>query len=351
MLFQQYCKEKRWTFLAFFCFTLIFAAVFFLYQVKTEAVLYAVLLCVPVGAAMLAVRFLRYAQKHKRLSEMMDFFSETGAWPASVSELSPAGFLLENRFWEHEEHPADSLLEAEYIHILQSILKQYRQMAGKFQQERQDMMDYYTTWVHQIKTPIAALKLRLQDGDTEEHRRLLAELFRIEQYVEMVLVYFRLDSPENDLVLDRYPLDGIIRQAIRKYAHEFVQKRLWLTYEPVKLLVLTDEKWLLFIIEQILSNSLKYTKSGGITIRFTQQEILEIRDTGIGIAPEDLPRIFEKGYTGYNGRADKKSSGLGLYLCKRAAGKLGHRIWAESDVNVGTVIYLDLKKCPVHVSD
>lgn len=206
------------------------------------------------------------------------------------------------------------------------------------------MMEYYTIWVHQIKTPIAAMRLQLQGEDSDSSRELLEELQRIEQYVEMVLTYLRLDSGSTDYVLKKYDLDDIIRQAVRKYASQFIRKKIRLTYEPLSCEVLTDEKWLLFVIEQVLSNALKYTRSGEISITLEAPKTLCIRDTGIGIAPEDLPRIFEKGFTGYNGRNDKKASGIGLYLCRRICSRLNHEIIITSKVDVGTEVRIDLDR-------
>ena len=148
----------------------------------------------------------------------------------------------------------------------------------------------------------------------------------------------------SDLKLSRCSLDRIIRDQIHKYAGIFVSKKLTLTYESISQDVLTDEKWLVFVLEQILSNALKYTKSGSIHIYLSPDapKTLVIEDTGIGIAPEDLPRIFEKGFTGYNGRAGQKSTGLGLYLCKRAARQISARITASSVVGEGSVFSVDL---------
>lgn len=158
----------------------------------------------------------------------------------------------------------------------------------------------------------------------------------------MVLSFLRLGSDSSDFVFQQYDLDAIIRQAVHKYAPQFVRKRLRLQYEPASVQVLTDEKWLLFILEQLLSNAVKYTQEGTITIAVTPEKLLKVSDTGIGIAPEDVPRIFEKGFTGYNGRADRKSTGLGLYLCRIAADRLSHKISVESVVGGGTVVTLDL---------
>ena len=216
------------------------------------------------------------------------------------------------------------------------------------------MTDYYTIWAHQIKTPIAAMGLILQEaGQSDELNReqnlaLLREisdnLQRIEQYAEMVMCYLRLDSDSTDFVIKEYDLDEIVRQAVRKFSRQFIRKKLSLTYEPLEKTVLTDEKWLLFVIEQVISNAVKYTKTGGAEIYCEEPLTLCIRDTGIGVAPEDLPRLFEKGYTGCNGRLDKKASGIGLYLCKRICTKLGHNISAENAEGGGMVIRIDLDK-------
>ena len=201
---------------------------------------------------------------------------------------------------------------------------------------------HYTVWAHQIKTPIAAMRLTLQNTDSSFSRKLSVELARVEQYVDMVLCYLRLDTDTRDYVIAVYDLDDILRQALRKFAGQFIGKKIHLDYQPLNAQVMTDEKWLLFVIEQILSNALKYTQQGCVSIYLESPKILCIRDTGMGIAAEDLPRIFEKGYTGYNGRTDKKASGLGLYLCARICRNLGHGISAESEPDKGTVIKLNL---------
>ena len=172
---------------------------------------------------------------------------------------------------------------------------------------------------------------------------LSAELQKIEGYAQMVLSYLRLESDSTDYIIRKYSLDKIIKQAVRKYSSQFIRKKIRLKYQSIDVNVLTDEKWLLFVVEQILSNALKYTNSGGeISIYLKPGQVLCIKDSGIGIASDDLPRIFEKGFTGYNGRTDKKASGIGLYLCRRICTKLGHQITATSESGIGTEITLDL---------
>ena len=204
-----------------------------------------------------------------------------------------------------------------------------------------DMVEYYTVWAHQIKTPIASMRLALQKEDSAEARKLLYELRRIEQYVEMVLVFIRLDSNSSDYVLKAQPVDPLVKQAIRRFAPDFIGKKLKMSYEPSELCAVTDEKWLVFVLEQLLSNALKYTRTGGIRVYFPEPKVLCIEDSGIGIAPEDLPRIFEKGYTGGNGRVDRQASGLGLYLCRQICTRLHIGLSAQSQVDVGTKVFLD----------
>lgn len=204
-----------------------------------------------------------------------------------------------------------------------------------------EMLDYFTLWAHQIKTPIAAMGLVLQQRAEPGDRELEQELFRIEQYVEMVLSYLRLDSEYTDFVFKSREIDLIIKSSVRKFAGQFIRKRLSLRYEETGLRAVTDEKWFAFVLEQLLANALKYTPSGSIGIRAEGRSLI-IEDTGIGIAPEDLPRVFEKGYTGYNGRRENKSTGIGLYLCKRVLTSLGHRISIESSPGKGTRVIIDL---------
>lgn len=303
-------------------FALVFVVVFSLYNLEIEAVLYAVGLCTVAVFILYAIRFGGYCKEHQQRQQ-----------------------LLKRIELEYEKLPeAKNLAEEDYQQMIAALGEINCRHLTQWQKERQDSLDYYTTWAHQIKTPIAVMRMNLQSEDTAENRELLAELFRIEQYVDMVLSYIRLGSNQTDFVIQEYDLDSIIRQAIRRYAPQFVRRRIRLVYEPVRMNVLTDEKWLLFILEQLLSNAIKYTPKGTVTIAVSPEQVLTISDTGIGIAPEDIPRIFEKGFTGYNGRADKKATGLGLYLCSQTANRLGIRITAESEPGKGSTFALDLKK-------
>ena len=231
--------------------------------------------------------------------------------------------------------------EEDYQELLAILRRQCRALSAESAESRQNMVDYYTLWAHQIKTPIAALKLLCQEDDSERGREMTAELLRVEQYVEMVLHYLRLESESTDYVLRETEIDSLLRQAVRRYAPLFIRSRVSLQLEETGLRVLTDGKWLGFVVEQVLSNALKYTASGSVTISMDGDDLC-IRDTGMGIAAEDLPRIFEQGFTGVNGRRDRQASGIGLYLCRRICRNLGHTIRASSVPNQGTEIRIGL---------
>ena len=186
------------------------------------------------------------------------------------------------------------------------------------------------------------MRLILQNNETEEYHELQAQLFKIEQYVEMVMAYLRVGSDSTDFLLKEYELEDMVKQTVRKYAPMFIRKKISVKLGQLKYKVLTDEKWLCFAIEQILSNAIKYTNKGYILIDTENETTLVISDTGIGISPEDLPRICEKGFTGYNGRTDKRASGIGLYLTKQILTKLGHRISFESQIGKGTKVRIDM---------
>jgi len=319
-MLRSYLRRHYKVIILFAIFIIIFAAVFSLYDLQVEAVAYAALLCFCTGLVAFFFGLLRYIQRHRALTELMRNI-EIGLYGLPEP---------------------DGQIETDYQDMLRSLYAQNLKVRSEADGARRDMEDYYTLWVHQIKTPIAAMRLLLAEDGGANSSPLLGELFKTEQYVDMVLQYVRLSSDSSDLVIKQCALDGIIKGSLRKYARLFALKNLDFSFEETQLTVLTDEKWLAFVIEQIFSNSLKYTHTGRISI-YAEKETLVIADTGIGIRPEDLPRVFERGYTGASGRADKKSTGIGLFLCRSILNKLGHGIEIESKVGVGTTVKIDLK--------
>ena len=207
-----------------------------------------------------------------------------------------------------------------------------------------DLMDYYTLWAHQIKTPIAASSLLVGEiEDKKVKNQLEQELFKIESYVNIVLQYLRLESFHEDLVLKKENLEDLVKEIVKKYAIFFIQKGLSLNLHDLDRTIITDRKWFVVILEQVLSNSLKYTSQGGIEIYF-QEDRLYIKDSGLGIQDADLLRVFERGFSGYNGRLTQQSSGLGLYLSKKIADELGHQISIASQVGQGTTVMISFSE-------
>lgn len=320
-LWKSYLKKNRKTLLLMTVFLLLAAGVFSLYELPLEPVVYTAVLCALAGLLMFLYGCLRYAARWRRLSNIRNTL------PLNLDTLP---------------EPADRN-EALYQEMLSELNSQRMKAELERQRFYSESTDYYTMWVHQIKTPISALRLLLQE-DADKNRESLSELLRVEQYVEMVLGYLRTEDMSTDMNFEKCSLDAIIREQIHKYARIFVGKKLSLTYEGVEEEVLTDSKWLGFVIGQLLSNSLKYTKKGGLSVYMSTKRphTLVIADTGIGIAPQDLPRVFEKGFTGNNGRGENRSTGLGLYLVKKIMKRLNHGIYIESVPGKGTKVYLEL---------
>ena len=320
--FRLYLRAQRrgMLFLGFCC--LIFAVSFALYGLPLGAVLYPAALCAAAGGIILLLSLRKSRAVCQELSLMQHH-------PADLPDELPA---------------AQSPQEQAYQALLLALHADRQKLKSNMNARYHDMTEYYTVWAHQIKTPIAAIRLALQNEDTPLSRRLTGEVGRVEQYVQMALTYLRLGSDSSDYVIRSCALDDIVRPAVRRFAGEFIQRKIQLNYQMLNYTVITDEKWLSFVVEQVLSNALKYTPQGSVSIYMEPEGVLCIRDTGIGIAPEDLPRVFEKGYTGYNGRSHRKASGLGLYLCREILTRLGHSVSAESQVDHGTTIRIDLRQ-------
>lgn len=295
--------------------------VFWLYGLPGEGLVYTLVLWAAGFSVLGGVDFFRFRRCHRDLEKLHKEILVT------AENLPRPGCLIEEDY--------QSLLR-----LLESTLRERQAQAD---QAMADQLAYYTLWVHQIKTPIAAMDLLLQQG--ERGPAAQAELFKISQYVDMALQYVRLDGTTRDLHLSQVSLDQVIRQVVRKYAKLFILKKIRLDFRETGLTVLSDEKWLAFLLEQLLSNALKYTPEGGQVAIFGEpREILVIADTGIGIAPEDLPRVFERGFTGQNGRLDKKATGIGLYLCRRVTELLGHTLSITSSPGKGTQVRVGLRR-------
>lgn len=304
--------------------TTSFTLIYGLFGLPLEAILYAISLGVFLGAIIL----LSYAFLYYKNTQSLDQFK---------GEADKLSFLTQKL-----PQPLDHL-EAQYQEILLDLVEMQQKNWTESDHKFKELRDYYTLWVHQIKTPISALGLMFQtEADTEKSRAMKLELFKIEQYVEMVLHMMRIEDGDADLRLSACDLESLCHGAVKKYRSLFIEKKIKLSLSLTPTTVLSDEKWAVVILEQLISNGLKYTPKGEIKIYNSEAtpHILTIEDTGIGIHEEDLPRVFEKGFTGYNGRLDKKATGIGLYLTQKICDRLGIQIEMRSGVDQGTKVNL-----------
>lgn len=298
-----------------------FLTVFLLYGILIEALLYGTALILFLALNLLIPDIIGEMKRAEEREKLLYSLPDEWASPLDLKTLA-----------DQDWHRAVLLLG-----------KRAEQMSDCLSESRKDTLDYVSAWVHQIKTPIAVMRMLLENVSGPEQTALQSELSRTEQYVEMVLQYARLESESNDLVIEAYPLDELIRDSIRRFSRQFILKKLSLSYDGTDLTVITDRKWFCCILDQLLSNAVKYTAHGKVTVQANPitREIC-ISDTGIGIPECDQPRIFEKGYTGQNGRRDAASSGLGLYLSKRAAVLLHLSLRVESTPGRGSRFFVSL---------
>ena len=320
-ILKSYLKKNIKVYILFIVFILIFFIMFYLYNLPLEALIYTGSFCFLAALIASFSDFVNYKESYKKLN-----------------------FLEQNILNDLEALPKSLDIRIDYYHkIIEKLYEELEKLTQENRQKNTDMVDYYSMWVHQIKTPIAAMNFLL-DNEEVDQKILQQELFKIERYVEMVLTYIRLDSISSDYVITKINLDEVVKDSVKKYATIFINKKIKLNYVSHETMVISDKKWLSFAFEQILGNSVKYSSTNGeITIE-TFENKLVIEDKGIGIKEEDLPRIFEKGFTGFNGRYEKKSSGLGLYLCKKTLDKLGHHIEISSTVGKGTRVEITFPK-------
>lgn len=347
----QYLKEKKGDLTLFIAMMLMFDLIFYLYDINLEPLLYIYILLFGVVLVRVIYGFVQFYKKHQILVKH-----------AALDEI----YVL-------DMEKSKKTIERDYQILVNKLIAEKTASNAAMTKTMTEMKDYYTLWAHQIKTPISAMNLLLQviesNGENDclgsentaavrttenyqkagiEIKELRQELFKIDFYADAVLQYLRLEDISSDFKFDKYNLESIVKQSVKKYAFQFIYRKIKIEMSNLDFEVLTDEKWISFVIEQLLSNAIKYTKDGG-TVKIYRKEtfnvndkILVIEDNGIGISDEDLPRIFERGFTGYNGRIGRKSTGIGLYLCKKAINKLSYKIAIESEYGVGTKVIIDM---------
>lgn len=324
----DYLKLRIPFFLLLILTCFLFPFLQYLYGYKVEAAWYCVQIELFVALVIICIDYRIQKQRYARLLERYSNISVYGTQTINSSNCFEKG----------------------YEELINSLREKAKESSDQIETRYQSQIEYFTMWVHQIKTPISALSLLLDHTEIEASPKssMKQEVFKIEQYAGLVLEYLRIDNMSNDIMLSPYELDVIVRKAVKKFSTIFIHKRNSLIMDELKSKVLTDERWLGFLLEQILSNALKYTNQG--TIRIYEEKdcidrvVLVIEDSGIGIKEEDIPRIFERGYTGLNGRMNQKSTGIGLYLSKKVADRLSCSISVTSKVREGTKVSIIFPK-------
>ena len=221
------------------------------------------------------------------------------------------------------------------------LLNENRNLKSEMLNQKDDLNAYFLMWLHQIKTPMTVSKLLLEKPDETTNTKLKMQLMYIEQYISMAMNYLKMIDHSTDMDITQVNLDDIIKNLLKKYSLLFIHNHISLEYQSNVTHVISDSQWLTILIEQILSNALKYTENGKIAIQYLEDKhALEIRDTGIGIRSEDIPKIFDRGYSGFNGRMNEKSSGLGLYLARKISERLNIQIEVESKLSKGSIFRL-----------
>ena len=309
------------------CFFVVFV-IYGLYHINTAPALYALILCSFCGFLFLILDALFFYRRYQ-------YWYET----VQLKDPSALGSLKESKTVEG--------LLAEQLSLCH---QQEQQRTEQTEAELAKAKRYYTLWSHQIKTPLSAMTLLLQ-VEPFSRDAFFSELQKTSHYVDMALQYQRLSGESHDLVIKEFPLEPLVKEAIQRVAPLFIQRGLYIQLLPITGSIISDEKWLLFVLEQLLTNAAKYTNQSGITIEQPSDGILCIRDTGIGIRAEDLPRVWEWGYTGYNGRMQRYSTGIGLSLCKEALTMMGHQIEIQSQVGVGSTVTLWLNQKRLDIRD
>lgn len=330
-VFKLFLLSVRQQVFIFIGMALIFATIFILNSLPFTLYLYSMELALFFLFIYLVIQYFRYRKRYEAITQAGEAHS--------IKYENIAGGM----------DPADRL----YLEKIEELQQEIREKNNLHVERQADQLDYFTLWLHQIKTPLSAISLLNQSNATTESKKISQEIVRLEDYTHMALNYVKLEETGSELDLSQVDLDSVIKRAVKKYSILFIYKGIKLNYQPLNTTVLSDGQWLQTLIEQLLSNSLKYTASGSISIYLdpVREQTLIIKDTGIGIRPEDLPKIFNKGYSGLNGRLQEKSTGLGLFLSRKICKRLGHELTIQSELGKGTCAEINMARKELAIFD
>jgi signal transduction histidine kinase len=334
MSFIEYIKDKRY-FLILYFIIMSFVSLIMLVSANQPNVannlLYTNVSCFLFASLYIIIGYYYRRRFYRELRELIESGQE------NVLSLLPE---------------AQNYEQKQFLNLYKKILEGNEKQLQKLNDAKQDQQDFIMSWIHEVKLPIAASRLLIENSEGKTVEFLIDkfedELGKIDDYVEQALYYSRIDSFSKDYFISEVPMNQIIKNSVKKYAKLFINKGIRFHLDENKQFVQSDSKWLGFVVDQVIANSLKYTNDGGdISIFFEEdakEKRLHIQDNGIGIKPEDIHRVFEKGFTGSIGRSHVKSTGMGLYLAKQLAIKLGHHISIESEEGKYTKVTIHFPK-------
>lgn len=320
MKFTKFLADRKLSILCFSLLMVFISAVIYLntaFKVSLANVLYINLVSTAFFMFYLIAKFLYYKSYFKALNDIVE------------NESNEIIYRIPK---------AKSYEQALFHETLAALFNEQNSKLQRLHEQKKEYEEFIASWVHQVKTPIAVGRLLIENNSSSQNKDILysieEELDKIENYIEQALYYSKINDFSKDYLINEVELNRLVKETVKKQAKTFITKKISIEIENTDLMVTTDKKWLLFILEQVVSNSLKYTSTGG-QIRFyglneDKVQKLVIEDNGIGIMPEDIGRVFDKGFTGYNGRESYRATGIGLYLSKKLARKLGHDISIES---------------------
>lgn len=334
MKFKEYIIDRKYLFLFYIVLMLfIIETVYFgnSSAISDSDLLYIIIVSLTLFSTYIAIDFFPKKTYYKKLHNLLESTS------ADLISILPNPPGLEQR------------LNTELLQNMHA--KSSTQVEDLIGRAREDI-DFITTWVHQIKTPIAVSKLIVESSlNNPTDKTLISieeELDKIEGLVLKALFNTRTNDFARDYMVTGVNIESVVKECIKKQSKSFIRKKIGIQMDNLNHEVLTDKKWMCFIIDQILSNSLKYTDACGLIKSFVEvcpnELLLHFEDTGIGIRPEDLSRVFEKNFTGYNGREHLNSTGIGLYLSQKLAKRLGHYLSISSKLKEGTIVTIHFPK-------
>lgn len=266
------------------------------------------------------------------------------------AEINQILSMIEKKYLLTEVISEPDFIEGTIIFsILREISRDMHENVKYYRDMQKEYREYIETWVHEIKTPIASTKLIIENNPCDSTQKIEVQIDKIEDFIEQVLYYSRSDDVSKDYIIKKFELIDVINNVLTRNYRDFINKRIKLNIGSLNEVVCSDAKWLEFIINQIISNSIKYSKEKNAMISIhtkvnKNSVVLSIEDNGVGIVEKDINRVFDKGFTGENGRIYGRSTGIGLYLCKSLCNKLGLGVSINSEYNKGTKVEIIIPK-------